>query len=156
MKRTIIAAVCTLISAPAMSGGLQLTPEQQDVWAGEEAYWQFVNAGDVESFLTLWHEDFVGWPCDAETTSDIEGLKTDAPDWIASVRAQGRKTTIAPEGVVVEDEFAVTYLSATTVWTDESGASNSAMIKLVHTWIKIEDDWKIIGGMCGPLERDSG
>ena len=87
---------------------------------------------------------------------DTEGLKTDAPDWIASVRAQGRKTTIAPEGVVVEDEFAVTYLSATTVWTDESGASNSAMIKLVHTWIKIEDDWKIIGGMCGPLERDSG
>ena len=26
--------------------------------------------------------------------------------------------------------------------------------KIVHTWRRTADGWKIIGGMCGPLDRD--
>jgi len=35
-----------------------------EVWALEEAYWRYLKAGDVENYVTLWHEDFIGWPCD--------------------------------------------------------------------------------------------
>ena len=35
---------------------------EDDVWAMEESYWRYVQAGDVEGFLSLWHENFVGWP----------------------------------------------------------------------------------------------
>jgi len=38
----------------------ELTGDEETVWNLEEAYWQFVKAGDVDSYKKLWHEDFVG------------------------------------------------------------------------------------------------
>ena len=35
---------------------------QRDVWLLEEAYWSYVAANDIESYKSLWHKDFVGWP----------------------------------------------------------------------------------------------
>ena len=44
------------------------TPDEQAVWQMEETYWRYVQAGDVERYVTLWHDRFVGWPCGCSTT----------------------------------------------------------------------------------------
>jgi ketosteroid isomerase-like protein len=132
---------------------IQMSPEQLEVWSGEEAYWQFVNSGDGEGYLALWHEDFVGWPCDSESTKNFGDLKDAIANWSENVDEKAQTTTITPEGVVVDSDFAITYVAATTVWLDEAGREKSQMMKLVHTWKPTDDGWKIIGGMCGPLDR---
>jgi len=37
--------------------------DEKAVWKLEEDYWRFVSAGDVDAYVSLWHDDFVGWPC---------------------------------------------------------------------------------------------
>jgi len=34
--------------------------QRDEVWAMEEKYWQYVQDGDVEKYVSLWHDDFVG------------------------------------------------------------------------------------------------
>jgi hypothetical protein len=36
--------------------------DETQVWNLEKAYWEYVKANDLEKYLALWHEDFVGWP----------------------------------------------------------------------------------------------
>ena len=38
------------------------TLDENSVWRLEEDYWHFVSAGDVDSYVKLWRDDFVGWP----------------------------------------------------------------------------------------------
>ena len=45
----------------------------------EEIYWHDVQAGDVEHYLTLWHDAFVGWPCFASEPSD----KSNIGGWVS-------------------------------------------------------------------------
>ena len=151
MRRYLV-LVATLLSAGTLASE-PMSAEQQEVWAGEEAYWNFVANHDVDGFMALWDERFIGWPCGAPTTENYEGLRSVVADWFADVAAAGNETMIEPEAVIVDEQFAITYLAATTTSSSESGATEASTIKLVHTWRRTDAGWKIIGGMCGPLER---
>lgn len=52
-----VVAATGLARAAAASGQ---TADEQAVWKLEEDYWRYVQAGDVESYVQLWHADFVG------------------------------------------------------------------------------------------------
>ena len=79
-------------------------------------------------------------------------LRTAVQQWFAGM-VDGRETSIEPQGVILDEDFAVTYVAATTTIPLEAGGSKIEMIKLVHSWRPTDDGWKIVGGMCGPLER---
>ena len=151
MHRYLIPVV-TFLSTVALASE-PMTAEQQAVWAGEEAYWKYVANHDVDGFMTLWHERFIGWPCGAPATENYEDLRSVVSDWFADVAAAGNKTVIEPEAVIVDEQFAISYLAATTTSSTEAGEADVSSIKLVHTWRRTDDGWKIIGGMCGPLDR---
>jgi ketosteroid isomerase-like protein len=55
---TALFAVLLVASASAQ----EWSAAQQEVWSMEEAYWERRQEGDVEGFMDLWDEDFVGWP----------------------------------------------------------------------------------------------
>ncbi len=150
MRRIAICMICILGIGLAAAQTVSLAPEQQEVWAGEEAYWTYVDAGDADAFRLLWDERFVGWPCDLPTTENYSELRSAVDDWFADVAAKGKKTRIEPEGIVVDDEFAITYVAATTTWRDDAGVQNYLYRKLTHTWRRTDNGWNIIGGMCGP------
>ena len=135
-----------LITGPVTTADT-LTEAEADVWSGEEAYWQYVNARDVDSFLTLWHEHFRGWPCGAPTTATSDNMRADISDWFTRLEREGAKTIIENAGIVLDEDFAITYVAATT-----TAAGATTRMKLVHTWRRTDDGWKIIGGMCGPLD----
>ena len=144
--------IILLLSASVTFGQDELTEKQAEVWKGEELYWEYVNNTNTEAFLELWHEDFIGWPCGTESTSNLSELKVGVATWFEDVASNKKNTTIRPEGVIVKDDFAITYLSAVTMWNNKEGAEQIQKMKLVHTWIKTDDGWKIVGGMCGGLE----
>lgn len=143
----------TAPTEPGSANQLTLTDQQKAIWQGEENYWKYVNGRDLTSYFTLWHPDFRGWPCGAEHPADFAGLKRFAVEWFSAMTKAGQSTKPEVEAVVVDRGFAVTYLSARTVWTSPDGAKQSKLEKLVHTWKATDRGWKIIGGMCAPLER---
>jgi hypothetical protein len=58
--RTALAIAAFFLASVASAA--ELTDDEKSVWKLEEAYWQFVKAGDVDSYRTLWHDDFIGSP----------------------------------------------------------------------------------------------
>ena len=121
------------------------------VWAREETYWRDVKNGDAEHYETLWHEQFVGWPCG----QDHPLRKASIGDWVRKVR-DGHiavAVNLTHEGAQEFGDIVVVHYSFTRVDTFPDGhvKGKGERRKITHTWMKVGDDWVIIGGMCGEL-----
>jgi ketosteroid isomerase-like protein len=148
-----ICAPVSALAAPLQSPPV-LNDQQKAVWQGEVNYWKYVNGRDLKDYLTLWHPDFTGWPCEAEHPADIGGIEKFATAWFAQKTKVGEVSTPQVEAVVVDHDFAITYLSTRSEWTDAAGVKQTKLEKFVHTWKATDHGWKIIGGMCAPLTHN--
>jgi ketosteroid isomerase-like protein len=138
-------------AAQAAPSGPVLDDQQKAVWQGEVDYWKHVNGRDMKGYLSMWYPDFTGWPCDTAHPANLADLAKWADQWFAEKTRLRQVTTPQVEAVVVDRDFAITYLSARTDWTDVNGAKQSKFEKFVHTWKATDHGWKIMGGMCAPL-----
>ena len=60
MRKILLAVVVGLfISASLWSDS---ATDEKAVWSLEEAYWQYVKSNDVKDYVTLWDDNFIGWP----------------------------------------------------------------------------------------------
>lgn len=144
-----------VVPAPAAVHPLTLTDRQKAVWQGELDYWKYVNARDLKGYLTLWDPDFTGWPCDTEHPAELAGLAQWAAGWFSQKAKAGEVATPRVEAVIVDRDFAITYLSTRSEWAGADGVKQSKLQKFVHTWKATDHGWKIVGGMCAPLEFKS-
>lgn len=148
-------ALCALligIGLTTAAAAADLTPAEQAVWQMEEIYWKNVQAGDVDAYLTLWHEDFVGWPCFSWEPSD----KSKIGGWVREIRDSHLKLTyqLKPLAVRVFGDVAVVQYAAEYVTQYGDGTRSGAGLwrKFTHTWKKTGDRWQIITGMCAAQE----
>jgi hypothetical protein len=127
-----------------------------EVWALEDAYWRYVKAGDVEGYVTLWHADFIGWPCDQPRPL----RKASVGAWPRKVRDEkiAVVATLRREGAQDFGDVVVVHYAFTNVWTYPDGRVEGAGIerKITHTWMRVGTTWQIIGGMCGNIGGISG
>jgi hypothetical protein len=147
----LIVAVAALIGLyqPAASARNQNVAQ---VWALEDAYWRYVETGDVERYETLWHEQFIGWPCWRQQPV----RKANIGDWVREIRDQKLKvkTVLTRHGAQDFGSVVVVHYSFTRVDTYPDGRvkGEGDLSKITHTWMKAGDTWQIIGGMCGKLD----
>ena len=132
--------------APAWSDS---TEDEEAVWALEEAYWTYVKNNDIASYLTLWDENFVGWPSFSRTALEKVGIS----DWIAPLHENPseeydykltREAVRSFGNVVV-----VHYLFHESFRSKETGKllRSDAPGRITHTWQRHGDTWQIITGM---------
>lgn len=115
---------------------------QQEVWEQEQVYWQYLSAGEIDRFMTLWNEQFVGWPAGEGHPvgrSDIRNLAE-------SVRTSP-SYDLEPLAVNVYGDIGITFYRA--IFTNREGEAVGAS-RLTHTWRKQAGEWTIIGGMSAP------
>jgi len=150
-----------LLLGLAASGGQSATdsimspqPESNSVsqvWDREADYWRFVKEGDVESYVSLWHDRFIGWPCG----QDHPKRKAFIGDWVREVRDKRIKvdSNLTREGAEDFGNVVVVHYRFTRVDTFPDGRveGKGKESKITHTWMKVGDAWLIIGGMCGTL-----
>ncbi len=147
MQKLLLAVIAaTGIVSPAYAA--ERTVDEQAIWNLEEDYWRYVKAGDVDSYIKLWHDDFVGWPCHTTTPSDKSGIGS----WVKDIRDNHWKFdySLRPlEFRTFEDVVAVHY-AAEFVYDYGDGTKSGSGIwrKFVHVWKKTDDRWQIITGMC--------
>jgi hypothetical protein len=122
-----------------------------EVWAREDDYWRFVKAGDVESYMTLWHEKFIGWPCD----QDHPMRKSSIGGWVREIRDKKIKVTsvLTREGAEDFGDVVVVHYRFTRVdaYPDGRVEGRGRESKITHTWMRVGSAWQIVGGMCGGL-----
>lgn len=125
------------------------TPDEQAVWQLEEDYWRYVSAGDIDAYVRLWHEDFVGWPC-----FELEPKgKGDIGKWVRDIRDNKWKLTYQLKPLAEQafgDDVIIVYYAAEYVYDYGDGTKSGAGIwrKFTHTWMRNGDTWQIVGGMC--------
>ncbi|GAC1417882.1 MAG: hypothetical protein NVSMB53_16900 [Gemmatimonadaceae bacterium] len=128
------------------------TPSQADfdeVWAREEEYWRYVKAGDVANYLTLWNDNFRGWPCSTEHTS----TKATIGDWVRRIRDDKIRFSYAlvREGATSTGGAVIVYYGTPLIYEYSDGRIEGAgkTRRFTHTWMKTNGAWQIVGGMCG-------
>ena len=139
-----------LLAAIACNAALaiEFDNEQEAVWQMEENYWRYVSSGNVEAYVALWHDDFVGWPCFSWTPSG----KVNIGNWVEEIRDNHWTLTydLRPEAVQLFGNVAVVHYAAEYVYDYGDGTKMGVgdWRKFTHTWMKVGEDWQIIGGMC--------
>ncbi len=145
----VLLMLCPFETASAQTSNIA------EVWELEAAYWEYVQSGDVDSYLTLWHEDFIGWPCAAGLDSHPAGKST-IGDWVRRIRDEEPRFTYDLQQEGAEDFGTVVVVHYRTPMTyeypDGRVVGKDQSYKFTHTWMRVGSDWQIVGGMCAPLE----
>lgn len=127
-----------------------------EIWTLEDAYWRHVRDADVEGYLGLWHEDFIGWPCTADSRHPVR--KDAAGAWIRNIREQKLRLSVAlqREGSQGFGDVIVVHYSTPVITEHPDGrvTGQDSLYKFTHTWLKVAFTWLIIGGMCAPLSLE--
>ena len=118
---------------------------KDEVWQLEENYWKYVKANDMESYVALWDDQFIGYPTNNNITA-----KEHITDWITDMykdksRVFNYELTRKVENVF--DDIVIVLYDITQVWTNENGDIEKIPGKITHTWKKADHGWLIIGGM---------
>jgi hypothetical protein len=128
-----------------------LSPQQKEVWAGEQNYFRYLQAKDLKNFMSLWDDNFVGWQDYSERPlrkSDIEsGVKEELQTTPTSTRPNPMPK---PEAIAVFGDVAVTHY----FWPDADETS-PFKYRITHTWRRGPEGWRIISGMDCEVQRSS-
>ena len=152
-RATTILTVLTFIAASESPA--QMNDDEATVWRLEEAYYRYAKANDPEGYLTLFHEDVIGWP----TLDAAPKGKSRVSQWIATVHENPdeawnyelKRMAIHSFGDVV----VVHYLLRDYFVSRGSGeVTRSAVFRISHTWQRAGDTWRIISGMGGRLNAE--
>ena len=125
---------------------LAQTSDKDKIWSLEHDYWRYVQAGDMKSYRSLWHENFVGWP----NSSPQPARKAHITEWYDNIVNRGLKMKswdLEPVEFQLTEPVAVTHYRLHYVWVDKGGKEEAETFRVHHTWLRTGDTWQIISGM---------
>jgi len=119
---------------------------QDEVWQRELQYWKYVEQNNKAGYLTLWHDNFIGYP-------DTDSLtpKSKIADWITDLhnkKDMHYEYKLIKKVVNVFGDVAITFYDEEDIWkNNQNEVVSKEVYKITHTWKKIGNTWLIIGGM---------
>jgi CubicO group peptidase (beta-lactamase class C family) len=141
------------ISLPAdenvSASAQQLSPTQKEVWAAEESMHRYEQVRDTKRFLSLWDDNFVGWP-------DYEQRPVRKPEIEKGTVDEFQNPQISspslpapkPEAIGIFGDVAITHY----FWP-AADQTSPTVFRTTHTWQKRPAGWHIIGGMSCEVPR---
>lgn len=118
---------------------------QDEVWQLEENYWKYVKEKDFKSYLTLWDDNFIGYP-----SNNTVGNKDHITDWLTEMYQQPgvfNYTLTRKVENLFGDIVIVFYDVSHNFTNDKNEVVKKGSFKIIHTWKKTDKGWLIIGGM---------
>ena len=153
MTRIVRLTVVAVLLAPALLAA-PLSADAEKLWSLEKAYWQYVQANDLQKYRSLWNADFLGWPYVSP-----EPLRRDhITDWITAQTSKGQSLQsydLKRLTSQVTGDVATTTYRARLTWADKAGTGQSSTIRIIHTWVRgAGGTWQIISGMSAPTNTE--
>lgn len=137
-----------LVPIPAWSDP---AADEAAVWKLEETYWEYVKSNDVEGYLTLWDDRFVGWP----GFSDAPIGKERIHEWILPLHENRSETydyELTREVVRSFGDVVVVHYLVRDFFRSRSTGEVVRQLdeyRITHTWQRRGIGWAIITGMSG-------
>ena len=143
----ILGFLCLRVVPGTLNAQATLSPAEQEVWQMELKLVEFSNAGNIEGFLGLFHEDHVGW----SRNDPKPGTKEDRRKTLSGLLRDGRLANpiVDRERLSVRryGDVAIVFYRETYARPDGSGKRIEYSVRTIHTWKKTSDGWRLIGGM---------
>ena len=132
----------------AVSSSTQEWSEDEvEVWKMEEKYWSIVKNLDLESYLDLWHLDFVGWPKSSEKPAKKEDVRSVVEDLFTHTEKGSFVIELTPHSSKSYGDIVVVFYRCKASYKDIEGNEHSIFDRFTHTWMKHDGKWVIIAGM---------
>lgn len=152
IRLAVFAVACGfLYSVPASSQLINMTAAQKEVWFGELRYCDALMKHDLEAFMSLWDDSFIGWPGMMAAPTNKAGIR----DSVSKDIRDDYKCTSTPLAINVFGDFANTYYLLRSIRTDETGKTTNGEARITHTWHRSNGTWKVVGGMGARVEQPS-
>jgi hypothetical protein len=116
------------------------------IWQLEEQYWEYWVKGDIDGYLALLHEDFLGWPSSLISPA---GKRT-AREFVENYLAQTKPIAFGIKSGAMSVISNTAIVHYTVFWKDEKGHQIGDAYRITHTWIEQDGTWKVMGGMSSP------
>lgn len=145
---SFVFVVLMAFAAPAFAQ--EMDSAQKEVWQMEETYWRDIKAGDEAHYLTLWHENFLGWPYYQPGPVDRTELAKGIHKKFTGTRTL--EYEISSKSVHVTGNVGVALYAVKSIYADREGKKQTDHLRITHTWLKTDSGWKILGGMSANLE----
>lgn len=129
----------------------QWSSEQKEVWKTIEEHWALNEKGELNGFLSLYDESYLGWNYNSEVPRDYSTV-------IKRIKYffQNRKIllyTIIPARIWVKDDFAFAHYYYTTVSKDNDGVITTDSGRWTDIFMKKGNKWLCIGDHGGKTSK---
>lgn len=119
--------------------------EKKELWKRELRYWSLLCCGD-RACLEMMAESFLGWPHNANVPQDKAGMVKALKNYGANPLTP----ILKPLGLSIVDNTAVVHLIRTLSTPPSGPKPPSARIQVLHTWLRQNGEWLLLGGMGYP------
>jgi len=110
----------------------------------EETYMTHYKNKNTEAISNFWHEEFIGWPVSSEIPVNKlhaqSDLRKPSDTKILSFE-------IRPQAVYIHGKMAIAHYFIDVEMESNEKETSTATYRIIHTWIKENDKWRVIGGM---------
>ena len=118
---------------------------ENEVWQREMQCGNYVKNNDLQGYLTLWHNNFIGYSgSDTLTRKNIGSWINESNN----KKDQRYEFKITKKAVNVFGDVAVVFYDVEDTWMNSKDeVVLKEIYKITHTWKKFDKNWLIIGGM---------
>jgi Domain of unknown function (DUF4440) len=130
---------------------------EQEVWEREVASWEHLKAGDVKSFLSLFHDEVMAWPDGRPAPVDKNAIFQHLVAILPMLQAQALTVELTPLSIRVFDNVAVVQYEAHMRYATKPGgrAVRDDIQRYTRTWLRTGQGWQLIAGMSAPSAAQS-
>ena len=117
----------------------QTVENQEDLlWNLEEEYIKAHKDADHSKILSMWDENFLGWPSRMENSARKNSGSEYLEKYFSKPMPTDTKFRIEKQGIHIDNNVAILHYRLFLF---------KGSTRLTHTWIKRADKWYILGGM---------
>lgn len=120
---------------------------ERKIWQLEEKYWEYWINKDMEGYLSLLHDGFIGWPSQLELPSDKKSAREFVQNFWNQIEFIALE--MKPAAIKIIDGVAVVHFFL--IMKDEAGNRVGSRYRITHTWIKQGGKWQVMGGMSSAI-----
>ena len=155
MKKVLIAMLavaCLALFATTSLQAQEWSAAQKEVWKNVEAYWALDAAGNLDGFMSYFHDNYMGWDINEPLPMDKATVRK-----FIDHEYKTQKTllyNIKPVAINVVGDVAIVDYYYTTVSKNAEGKEKSRSGRWADIVKKQGDKWVLIGDHGGRTSKE--
>ncbi|WP_038529370.1 nuclear transport factor 2 family protein [Formosa agariphila] len=138
-KLNIIISILFIGLSLSCTDKSQTNENQENIlWNLEEEYIKAHKDADHSKILSMWDENFLGWPSRLENSAQKNSGSDYLEKYFSKPMPTETKFRIEKQGIHIENNIAILHYRFLLF---------ESSTRITHTWIKRGNKWYILGGM---------